>query len=97
MIDFEQAKLDPSSAFAKPNDVLAYKGFSDLQKIEILRRWEYDANELAVAEEEGMTGGKPSMLVHVLEALETLVDHVDTEHSPPTKQRGLSRSDVKQK
>jgi len=27
------------------------------QKIQILRRWEYDARELAVAEEESMSGG----------------------------------------
>ncbi|MEQ9487413.1 MAG: hypothetical protein RIM72_00285 [Alphaproteobacteria bacterium] len=95
MIEFEKAKLDPGSHFRKPGDVLASSDFSNVQKIEILRRWEYDANELAVAEEEGLTGGEPSMLEQILKALETLVEHIDTEHSPPTKQHGLSQEDLK--
>lgn len=96
-IDYKTAKLDPSAVFANPEAVLTHAGLSDDEKIEILRRWEYDASELAVAEEEGMTGGEPAMLGRVLRALESLTGGFDTEHSPPTKQGGLSRADIKRK
>ncbi|NKB58701.1 MAG: hypothetical protein GKS00_20420 [Alphaproteobacteria bacterium] len=95
-MDFEAAKLDPSAVFSIPEAVLTHPSLSDEQKIELLRRWEYDASELAVAEEEGMTGGESSMLGRVLRALESLTGGFDTEHSPPTKLGGLSRKDVQQ-
>ena len=60
-----------------------------MQKIEILCRWAYDASELAVAEEEGMTGGETSLLARVLEVLNALTGGYDAEHSPPTKQEGV--------
>ena len=56
------------------------------QKIEILRRWEYDAHQLEVAEEEaGMGVRSPDMLDRVIQALHTLGVERDTEHTPPTK------------
>ncbi len=54
----------------------------------ILRRWEYDARELEVAEEENMGGASPSLLGEILNARHALNAGVDTEHSPPTKQGG---------
>ena len=96
-IDFNKAKLDPTSVFANPEAVVENMDLTRDQKIEILRRWEYDASSLAVAEEEGMVGGEPLLLARVLSALDDLCDGFDTEHSPPTKQGGLSRSAVKHK
>ena len=97
MADFEKALRDPSAVFSGPEKVLTDPNLDPDQKIEILRRWEYDASELAVAEEEGMGDGEPPMLYRVLLALENLTGGFDTGHSPPTKQGGLSRDDVKPK
>ncbi len=86
MIDVRQAMLDPTSVFKDPTDVVADENLSRDQKIEILHRWEYDARELEVAEEEaGMAVRRPDMFARVLEALNTLGVELDTEHTPPTK------------
>ncbi len=87
--DIEKAKLDPGAVFTSPEEVAAHDALTIDQKIEILRRWEYDASEMAVAEEEGMMGGEPSLLARVLAALDSLGDGYDAEHSPPTKQGGV--------
>ena len=86
MIDVKQAMLDPTSVFEDPTEVVADENLSHDQKIEILRRWEYDARELEVAEEEaGMAVRSPDMFDRVVQALHTLGVELDTEHSPPTK------------
>ena len=86
MIDVKQAILDPTSVFKDPTEVVADENLSHDQKIEILRRWEYDARELEVAEEEaGMAVHRPDMFDRVVQALHTLGVELDTEHSPPTK------------
>ena len=41
-IDLKRARLVPSSVFASPNAVIASTDLSRAQKIEILRRWEFD-------------------------------------------------------
>lgn len=87
-MDFEKAILDPSSEFTCPEDVLNQQNITREQKIKILRRWEYDARELEVAEEENMGGGPPSMLSDILTALHRLDSEMDSENSPPTKQGG---------
>ncbi len=93
-IDCEKAKLDPSAVFENPEGVTKRKDLTKKQKIEILRRWEYDACELEVAEEEGMLSNEPSLLERILAELHSLVGNIDTDHSPPTKQRGITSSDV---
>jgi hypothetical protein len=87
-INYDEALLNPAAAFETPEAVLAQEGLSKKQKIEILRRWEYDASEVAVAEEEGMQGEKPLMLRRVALALEELTGGGDTPHAAPTKQDG---------
>lgn len=89
-----RALLDPAAEYRAPNDVLVDSDLSDSEKIEILRRWEYDASETSVAEEEGMPSGKGPTLSQVLLALHQLVPNIDTERSPPTKQGGLDRAAV---
>lgn len=88
MIDVEKAVLDPGLVFKTPDDVLTEKDLSRDQKIQILHRWEYDARELQVAEEEGMEGPQPVSLADVLRALRSLGAPADTERSAPTKQGG---------
>lgn len=55
MIDINQALLDPTAVFAHPADVLSCAQLKREQKIEILRRWAYDAKELETASDENMT------------------------------------------
>jgi len=87
--DYEQAKLDPGAVFASPEALRDHPGLTQAQKIELLRRWAYDASELAVAEEEGMQNGEDTPLARVLSVLHELTGGFDVEHSPPTKQEGV--------
>ncbi len=86
MTDIKKAMLDPTQVFADPSEVVSDVDLTHDQKIEILRRWEYDAHELEVAEEEaGMNVIDPGMFDRVVQALHTLGAERDTEHTPPTK------------
>ncbi len=87
----KKALLDPPAVFPSPASVLADPTLTDPQKVEILRRWEYDACEVSVAEEEGMPARNGAMLQQILQALDTLVGDIDTDKTPPTKQGGLGR------
>src|SRR5215475_11581163 len=82
MIDVEKALLDPGLVFKTPGEVLANNELTRAQKIEILRRWEYDVRELQVADEEGMEGPEPVTLDAVLDALRTLGAPEDTDIRP---------------
>ncbi len=89
-IDLEKAMLDPTAVFRNPEDVLQRAELTESQKIEILRRWEFDARALEVAEEENMAGAQSSdVLDRVLSALHALGAGPDLEHGPPTKQGGV--------
>ena len=86
MIDVNKAMLDPTMVFEDPMNVVANDELTRDQKIEILRRWEYDARQLEIAEEEaGMAVRRPDMFDRVLQALHTLGVERDIEHTPPTK------------
>ena len=95
VIDIEKALLDPSSVFGTPEDILKNQAIASDQKIEILRRWEYDAAEVSVAVEEGMPGDDPSLLRRIILALDELTGGADTERTGPSKQHGIDRSAVK--
>ena len=85
-IDVAKAMLDPTMVFKEPRDVIANDELTRDEKIEILRRWEYDARQQEVAEEEaGMAVGRPEMFDLVVQALHALNADRDTEHTPPTK------------
>jgi hypothetical protein len=56
-VKLEEALRDAAAVFAAPEDVAAHASLTHVQKIEILRLWEYDAAEAEVAAEEGMPGG----------------------------------------
>ena len=86
MIDVTKAMLDPTMVFKEPKDVVASNELTRDQKIEILRRWKYDAQQLEVAEDEaGMAVRRPEMFDRVVQALHLLDLERDTEHTPPTK------------
>lgn len=88
MIDLDKALLNPAGVFNAPEDVLSAEGLTREQKIEILRRWEYDARELEVATEENMPGQKASCLDRIVKALNALGYDHDLDNEPPTKQGG---------
>ena len=88
MVDVEKALLDPGLVFKTPQELLANNELSREQKIEILRRWEYDVRQLQVAAEESMEGPQPVTLEDVLQALRAIGAAADPERSAPTKQGG---------
>ena len=91
-IDIGKACSDPASVFDGPEAVLHHAGLTEAQKIEILRRWEYDAAEADVAVEEGMPGGESDLLRRILLALDTLTGGIDTDKVGSSKQHGLTRA-----
>ena len=88
MTDIDKALLDPGSVFEKPSDVPNAEDLTKEQKIEILRRWEYDARELQVASEENMPGNNSDLLDEVLKALNSMGVYSE-ESDAPTKQGGV--------
>jgi hypothetical protein len=89
-IDMKKALTDPGAVFRHPREIVQNDTLTREQKIEVLRRWEYDARELQVADEESMTAEKPERVTldAVLEALRAVGAPADVEHSAPTKQGG---------
>lgn len=92
---YEKALADPSDVFETPEAVLEADDLDREQKIEILRRWEYNVSEEDVALEEGMPGDESGLLRRILVVLGALTDPIDVEHTPPSKQHGLPRSSLK--
>jgi hypothetical protein len=92
---YEKALANPADAFETPEAVLETDDLSREEKIEILRRWEYNVSEEDVALEEGMPGDESGLLRRILIALGSLAGPIDVEHTPPSKQHGLPRSSVK--
>jgi hypothetical protein len=93
--DFAAVLLDPAAAYSTPQHVVDDPALSRDQKIEVLRRWEYDVAEQRVAEEEGMPAGRAGdegdLLRQIVLALDALSDGVDLDRTPPTKQGGIPR------
>lgn len=92
---YKKALADPSDVFETPEAVLDADDLSREQKIEILRRWEYNVSEEDVALEEGMPGDESGLLRRILVVLGTLTGPIDVDHTPPSKQHGLPRSSLK--
>ncbi|MFO1061733.1 MAG: hypothetical protein U1E53_32780 [Dongiaceae bacterium] len=84
-IDLEAALLNPAGCFAEPGDVLAEQALTREQKLRILRQWDQDARQLAVAEEENMTGGEENMVGRVSKAILALGGDAERDQAAPTK------------
>ncbi|WP_417672200.1 hypothetical protein [Roseibium sp.] len=91
VIDIDKALLDPASVFSFPEDVAESDVLNLEQRIEVLRRWSYDAAEEAVALEEGMQDGDSDLQHRVLALLDKLTGGVDVETASTGKQHGLPR------
>ncbi len=72
MTNIEKAMLDPTAVFKTPEEVLLREDMSRDEKVEVLRRWAYDARQLEAAEEENMGGQQPDILDEILGALHAL-------------------------
>jgi hypothetical protein len=70
--DYDKALLDPAAVFKSPKDVLNTDAMTADQKLEVLKRWETDAQLLSVATEENMGGGEPSRIEEVRHAIDVL-------------------------
>ena len=70
--DFERVKSHPSKFFDTPSEIIAASGLTKTQKLELLHSWEEDAVLMQRAEAENMTGGEPSRLAEVVEAINRL-------------------------
>ena len=88
MSELERALLDPTEVFSTPEEVAEREDLSLEDRYEILKRWEYDARELEVAEEENMPSDKPDLLGRILDAIRALGFEHDPDREPPTKQGG---------
>jgi hypothetical protein len=71
-IDIAKALIDPASEFSEPREIVGDPALQHDVKLRLLRQWERDARGLAVAEEEGMSGGEESMLGRVRHAIQAL-------------------------
>lgn len=71
-IELKRARLVPSSVFTSPDDVVRSVELSRAQKIEILRRWEFDARRSASLEPPARLADEVGMLDQVRGALATL-------------------------
>ncbi len=85
-VDYEKALDDPAAHFSDPAAVRSAPGLTTEQKVAILRQWEYDQSELAVAQEEGMPGNGAPLLQRIAEILMEL-DPAGDDRPAPTKHR----------
>jgi hypothetical protein len=68
----KQALINPAAVFAKPDEVVFNPALSRKQKIDVLRRWEYDARMLQVANWESKIDESEELLADILESLHQL-------------------------
>ena len=89
-IDLRQALLNPAVVFLGPEDVLERDDLTREQKIEVLRRWKFDALQLQVADEENMRSEQSSdLLDRVLQSLHSLNASPNLEDSPSMEHGGV--------
>ena len=62
----------PHAHFTHPTDVVVDPTLAKAEKLQVLETLEQDAKQLAVASDEGMSGGEVTQLRDVLQAKETL-------------------------
>ncbi len=63
-----EAATNPTRYFKRPRQVVDDRRLAREEKLAVLQAWELEARSLAVASEERMSGGEPSLLQDVVEA-----------------------------
>lgn len=82
----EEKKVNPSSCYNHPDEVLVDEALTQDDKVAVLREWHYDAIRLQESAAENMTGGESDRLQSVSNALLKLGVEPAAEqdpHSPP--------------
>jgi len=88
-LHLDPARVNPAGTFGDPRRIVEHPDLSHRMKLALLEQWEREARALAVAEEEGMTGGEESMLSRVRRAIQLLAaDHETRPRGPATKHGG---------
>lgn len=60
--EYERALIAPEEVFRNPMDVVNEKTLTPIQRLKLLKHWEVNSHDLAVATEEGLTGpGQPRL------------------------------------
>jgi len=87
-VDMKLAMQNPSRVFSGPEEVVGHADLLREEKIAILRRWEYDARDMEVADEEGMRQSdcEENLLRRILSLLVTLDAPLNGDTSTPMKQ-----------
>jgi Fe-S cluster assembly ATPase SufC len=67
--NIDAAIEDPAAHFTRPQDILTDPRLTKELRLQLLQRWEQDAELLEAAANEGMRGGEESMLQRVKQAL----------------------------
>ena len=96
-VQLEKAMLEPAAIFDRPEDVLTDKSLTTEQQIEILRRWECQAEQEKVALEEGMRGKASDLLRRIATAMGELTAPLDLEYISPTDQQSRSTKTIGQR
>ncbi len=81
----ERALAHPSAVYPTPESVLEDDTLSRDEKGKVLRRWEFDVAELAVATEEGMPHAGEDLTRRILLALEKLEPGAEPSATGPGK------------
>src|SRR5262245_12964600 len=83
-----EARANPTRFYRAPREVLQDRRLTNEEKLAILEAWEAEARELAVAADESMGGGEPSLLQDVIDARLELAEETDHQDpsGPPTRQ-----------
>ena len=87
MSDFAKTAVDdPTKVYGRPSEVVNDPRLTFEEKVAVLDAWAHLAGELAVATEEGMSGGEPSRITEVAEARARLgATSAEEKLSAPTK------------
>lgn len=74
---FERMRSDPSSVYTSPLELALDETLPVEDRLDMLRRWAFDARKQLVASSEGMAGGKPGTdLREIAKVMETLTPRV---------------------
>ena len=71
----EKALISPTSIFDRPAEVIACEHLSRDQKLQILKRWETDAQSLERATDENMSGGEQPPIDEISNAISKLEEN----------------------
>jgi hypothetical protein len=85
-VRLQEAKQNPAAVYDQPDDVLQDANLTRGEKIDVLRQWYQDANQLQTAADENMTGGEPDRLRSVSKALLALGVSPANENDPHSEE-----------